>query len=538
MNTKRGLMLSSLVTLSMAAAAKERPNIVVLFADDISAREFPVYGSSVWTSPLSKNTSDINLRAKTPVMEQLVEKGVMINNAWACSISSPSRAQMMTGRYAATQKWWHNGDCGAYLNAQGKQETWPLYESSPLMMGKIAQKAGYATVWVGKTQMAHTDTNIDDYGFDEGCYTPGNLSNPSPYTDFVMDRVKGEKRLYKVRDTGKDTTAYMQTSYYWYPSVQRVNAPNAKKKNQMEPWGDNTEKDQKFGLTTYGPDVEQDYIFDFMERKQSEKKPFLVYHTAHVGHDAFNFLDITQVSKWPSTPIVKWDGKKYTRVEPKITGDNGVYDTHNTLSPMGMHSHVTYLDYMIWRYTEQFKKMGIADNTVLIIAADNGTSGYGKASPDRQKGVHIPLIIYAPCLDMTKSGAQDVLANIGDIVPTVADLVGFKIPKNYHIDGESMVPFLTTSKPKHREWIYSYRSQMQLIRGQKVLRDGFGKWWDVEKIPADLISFPQITDWSKVSAAHRAERDKLEQTMKQFDVYTTEYNGPDGNAQPKFGKKR
>ena len=47
---------------------------------------------------------------------------------------------------------------------------------------------------------------------------------------------------------------------------------------------------------------------------------------------------------------------------------------------------------------------------------------------------------------MTKSGKQDVLMNLGDIYPTIVDIVGAKTPKNYKIDGESMIPFLTTSK--------------------------------------------------------------------------------------------
>ena len=42
------------VSLSMCpiiSSAQDKPNIVVLFADDISAREFPIYGSSVGIKP-------------------------------------------------------------------------------------------------------------------------------------------------------------------------------------------------------------------------------------------------------------------------------------------------------------------------------------------------------------------------------------------------------------------------------------------------------------------------------------------------------
>ena len=68
----------------------------------------------------------------------------------------------------------------------------------------------------------------------------------------------------------------------------------------------------------------------------------------------------------------------------------------------------------------------------------------GKNSSDRQKGCHVPLIIYAP--DMKKHGEQDVLVSLADILPTIADLVGFDMPADYEINGESLLPFLFTDK--------------------------------------------------------------------------------------------
>ena len=58
---------------------------------------------------------------------------------------------MMTGRYAHLHKWWDNKDKGEYIDANGKRMVWPLYESSPLQLGHLAQRAGYGTYWAGKT---------------------------------------------------------------------------------------------------------------------------------------------------------------------------------------------------------------------------------------------------------------------------------------------------------------------------------------------------------------------------------------------------
>ena len=132
----------------------------------------------------------------------------------------------------------------------------------------------------------------------------------------------------------------------------------------------------------------------------------------------------------------------------------------------------------------------------------NGTSGYGKSSPISQTGTHVPLIIYAPGMNLTKKGAQEVLANMSDLIPTIADLGGVVIPDSYEMNGESLMPFLTTSKPKHREWIYGYHKETTIIRGDLVMKDGNNVWYDVGEYPEDLISFPKINDWSKVSESH------------------------------------
>lgn len=122
------------VTLAQAiepssAVGTSKPNIIVYFADDISAREFPVYGSSVWSQPTRGDTSDPAHLAKTPVMDELAEEGCWIETAWAACVCNPSRAMMMSGRYAHIHKWWNNKDKGFGPDENGKISTWPVYQS-------------------------------------------------------------------------------------------------------------------------------------------------------------------------------------------------------------------------------------------------------------------------------------------------------------------------------------------------------------------------------------------------------------------------
>lgn len=505
---------------SLHGAAPERPNIILLFADDISARELPVYGSSVWTDPWRKDTSDPRYRAQTPALDQLAKEGCWITTPWAATVCSPSRAMMMTGRYAHIHKWWDNKDKGLYEDGKGNLAVWPLYESSPLQLGHVARKAGYGTYWAGKTQMAG---DLTRFGFDEGCFTPGSLEDrDNPYTDFKMyyRKVDGLRTLINA-DTGSVIDTYLQHGWYWFPHVRLMNQPGSP---QFCWWPNTDEAREQFGLNTYGPDVEQEFIFDFMERQKAAGRPFFIYHTSHLGHDAFDWFKPDSESSWPGTPIVEWKGDRYVRTGPNVTGDKGVYDTRGTVTGPGIHNHINYLDYQVWRYRQKLGEMGVADKTMIIFCADNGTGGYGKHSPDRQKGTHVPLIIYTP--GMTKHGRQDVLVNMADFLPTLAELTGVEFPTGYEINGESLVPFLFGERPAHRDWVYGYQGARQIIRGSRVMRDGSGKWWDVTARPPDLISFPAIEDWSSVSEEHRVERDVLIAILSRFDKHAVERDAP------------
>ena len=508
--------------MSALGVAQDKPNIILLYADDISARELPIYGSTVWSPPKGGNSSDMQYRAKTPVLNQLAEEGLYVKTAWAATVCGPSRAMMMTGRYAHLHKWWHNSDKGKAPNGKG---VWNLYDSSPHSIAHVAKAGGYATFWAGKTQM-----DIEGFQFDEGCFTPGEGSyNKAIHTtDFRLEtrKINGKKKIFNA-DTNKEIhkKSYVQSGWYWKPHVQLMNYPGTNKKFV---WWPNTKKSKKeFGLNTFGPDVELDFIFDFMERKQEEKEPFFVYHTSHLGHDAWDFLNPDSGNKWPGTPKISWNGKAYSRTPPNVTGDNGIYDTHATVTDSGIHHHINYLDYQVWQYMNKLKELGIENNTIFIFCADNGTSGYGKSSPISQKGTHVPLIIYAPGMKLTKKGMQDVLVNMSDMLPTIADIANVEIPDSYEINGESLMPFLTTDKPTHRDWIYGYHKETQIVRGNLVLKDGNDVWYDVSKTPDDLISFPKIKDWSQVSPAHRAERDQLLQTIPQFNLHETAHDAPE-----------
>ncbi|VGO22405.1 sulfatase-like hydrolase/transferase [Pontiella sulfatireligans] len=516
-----------------SSKALEQPNIILVFADDISARELPVYGSSVWTDPKGKNTDAPNYRAQTPVLDKMAKDGCWVTQCWGATVCSPSRAMMMTGRYAHRHKWWTNGDLGTVITDKNKRMPWPLYESSPLLIGHVAQQAGYGTFWAGKTQMKGSD--LQKFGFDEGCFTPGEQGAPSnPHTDFVLKPVGSYSGPQINLNSGaRVESSYGQFSWYWKPHVRLMNYPGAA---PLSWWPNTPESKASFGVNTFGPDVELDFIFEYIDRQQAQKKPFFIYHTTHLGHGAHDWLSPGNSQSWTPTPKVHWDGKSYTRTDPNITGDKGIFEFNDSITEPGIHKHLEYIDYQIWLYQQKLEELGIADNTVLIFCADNGTSKYGKHSPDRQKGTHVPLIMYAP--GMSKHGRQDIMVNLSDFYPTVADITGAEIPRDYEIDGESLWPYLMTNKSEHRKWVYSYRGPMQLIRGEQVMLDGNGAWWDVTSEPDDLISYREIKDWGKALEIQREEQEVLMRVIAPYDLHASAHDAPGTPPEEKKQKKK
>ncbi|MGC6505417.1 MAG: sulfatase-like hydrolase/transferase [Coraliomargaritaceae bacterium] len=514
-----------LVLLAQSSDSAEKPNIIFVFGDDISAREIPCYGASVWSDDMGSNTSERKFRANTPMLDRLAEKGCWINTAWSATTCMPSRGMVMTGRFAHRTKWWENRDFGKVDTPDGKR-TWYLFESSPITIGQVAKMGGYASVWAGKTQMQCHGEDFQKFEFDEGFLTTGYEAGPGEPKNSFKTKVEraGNQSILINMDTGKEAPGY--------PLARRSNAfrPLASIMNEKGRqrgylwWPHTSESKAAYGLNTYGPDLETDYCLDFMERKHSEGTPFFVYHSTHLGHGAFDWFHPDSGNKWPGTPIVQWDGAKYHRTELNITGEKGVYNTNGTVSEPGLHSHINYIDYILWRYTEKLKDLGIEEDTILIFSADNGSHRYGKTKVIQQRGVHVPFIVYAP--RMEKNGEQNILVSLTDILPTLAEIMGVQLPTDYAIDGESLWPFLMTEKPNHRDWIYSFRSEKQMIRGKRVLRDGNGNWWDVQQLPEDHTSFPQIVDWEMVSKEHRSEYKRLTGLLPKFDLYKSEYDAP------------
>ena len=441
---KRGLGGAGIVSLGYcgvgaAEPVKKKPNIILIMADDISAKEFPTYGIP---NPTYKDAPCV-----TPVMARMKNEGVQFAHSWATPLCHPSRRMIMTGRYAYRTQWWSNG----FSPAKG-EKGYPLYDHH-LTLGRIAKSAGYASQFVGKWQLGGTP---DGYAFDEYVFTPGQYAARAPVDKKPSRQGKGKP------------------SFYWNPGYGLRNHPDYPESSGT--------KGQTFKTTwsDFAADIELKFIKNFMKRKSEEGQPFFVYWPAHMGHGNWDYendrmgypgVPPMDARVYPGTPRIKTTAPDGTVVEK---------------TPAGINYHVQYLDYCLGELIKHTEKLGVDKNTVFIFTTDNATTEYGKGLKGaiKEHGPKVPMVVYGPGL-VKALGEVDDMASLVDVAPTVAELTG--PPRagtrlGTQFDGKSMMPFVSGKTAKHRDWLYSYNAEYQMVRTRNVCRDGLGFYWDTRGI--------------------------------------------------------
>jgi lipoteichoic acid synthase len=92
---------------------------------------------------------------------------------------------------------------------------------------------------------------------------------------------------------------------------------------------------------------------------------------------------------------------------------------------------VRYVDFFLKNLIEQYKKLGLYENTVFVIFGDHG-DGFGEhgryvhEDNPYEESLKIPLIIHAPWRFQHGERVEE-LANLTDILPTVLDLLGYEV---------------------------------------------------------------------------------------------------------------
>lgn len=413
------LFLSFLcLTVFLTVYAKQKPNIILIIADDLGYSDLGIYGSEI----------------STPNLNSLAKKGVVFQEFYTASVGSPSRASVLTGLYP------HQAGVGYFFGNLGQAPYQGWLNNSSLTLGEVLQSAGYNTLHAGEWGVSQGEQGTAlKRGFNHSFLS----ENSGSYFDSQEVKYKLDGKLYPVADG-----SYYLTDLITDHAISFIHEEQSAK--QKKPfflylaytaphWPIHAPADD---VIKYRGKYKNGY--EKLRNKRLEK-------LQKAGLISKNY-------KLPEkdADIYDWDKVSYN-IKEVLQKRQEAYA-----------AQVDRLDQNIGRLIQQLKIEGVNDNTVIIFLSDNGapsedivrwhrgairnsstvgTRGsfesigkewaYLSNSPLRgfkdqlfEGGISSPFIVWG--IDGQKQGS--VVRGTGhviDLAPTIYELAGAKYPTRY-----------------------------------------------------------------------------------------------------------
>lgn len=121
----------------------------------------------------------------------------------------------------------------------------------------------------------------------------------------------------------------------------------------------------------------------------------------------------------------------------------------------GYQACVSYTDAQVGRLLDELDRLGLRENTVVILWGDHGwhlgEHGLWCKHCNFEKVMHVPMILSAP--GYGQDTVSESLVEFVDIYPTLAELTG--LPAPIHLQGDSLVPLLEDPEFPYKEAAFS-----------------------------------------------------------------------------------
>jgi arylsulfatase A-like enzyme len=398
-----------------ASAQAQKPNVVFILADNVGYGDLGPYGGG-------------ELRgAPTPRIDELAHEGLRLTQFLVEPACTPSRAALLTGQYSI-----RNGL--SLIIVSGSDATLPAHAYT---MGDMFHELGYATAIYGKWHLGSEPQSLPTaHGFDEFYGIPPDLS--------------------------WDTCTYVDTAIL----THSVDAPYATLLAKGPHIVEATLGSPLHEVKPFTPEVRAnidyelvDKSVDFMQRQHAEGKPFFLYLPFSMGHV-------------PNLPAKAFAGK--SRI-----GNYG--------------DKMMEGDYHVGQILDALKTLGIEDNTIVMFASDNGPYGettrefgnegtpdMGNSGPFRgelgeasEGAIRTFAFIRWPG-HVKPDTTSYAMFSIMDFFPTLARIVGGKMPTDRPIDGvDQSDVLLGESAVGHRDNLLTFIGPQMVAARWKQWRTYF-----------------------------------------------------------------
>ncbi len=252
-------------------------------------------------------------------------------------------------------------------------------------------------------------------------------------------------------------------------------------------------------------------------------KPHLPFNAPKKYWDLYDPADIRlpAVRSWPeNAPQVALTNWGELRSYAGMPRQGPVDDDTARKLIHGYYACVSYTDAQIGRVLAELDRLGLRDNTIVILWGDHGwkLNDYGAwcKHTNFEIDTHVPMILSAPG-QKTAGQSTRALVEYVDIYPTLAELCGLDIPA--HCEGTSMAPLVADP---NREWKKAAFSQYPRAGNMMGYSLHTGDWRYTEWIhrPTGEIRARELYDHSRgpIATENLAGKPKYAETVKRLSA--------------------
>ena len=488
------MAIGLILALSGVVVAAEKPNIVIIYGDDIGYGDFSCYGG---------------VGADTANIDTIAAAGMRFTSGYCTAATcTPSRYSLLTGEYAFRNKSAKILPGNAPLIIDPKRPT----------IASFLRDNGYATALVGKWHLGlgSAETPLDwngqirpgpkEVGFDYSFNMAATADRvPSVYIEngriVALDPADPVQVNYQDM-VGDDPTGIS------HPQLLKVQADEQHSCTIVNGVS-------RIGYMTGGQDArfrDEDMadtylnkVIEFIGKRKSQ--PFFVYYAPNENH----------------VPRV---------IHPRFQGSS-------SLGPRG--DALAVFDWCIGRLVETLKAEGVYENTLIVITSDNGPvlfDGYWDAAIEKQGdhraaggfrggkysrwegGTRVPLIVSWPA--RVRAGVSDAIVCQVDLFATFAAIVGKPMPADTGADGQNVLAALLGESPEGRKYVIQEALTQLAVRkdnwkylppGSITERGGIGEWIET-KVDQPGLLFDLSTDPGETTDIAAENPEKVEELRR------------------------
>ncbi len=414
----------------------DRPNIVLIFADELRADALGCYGSTV---------------CRTPNLDRLAAESALLSQCMVTQPTcTPSRASVLTGCFPSALR---SRMVGCHT------------PDDPRFLPRVLGRAGYHTASIGKihmvpgaaepeavTETSQADGDFDYYGFRHVDLVNGHGLGGSEYSRWLDETCPDHKERRAAAKPiapgiNNETGSLRTLSWTLPPEAHSGEYITARAQEFFERAA--AAPDAPFFLHLSFPDPHHPFTAPepYGSLYEPERMPPpLPAVTSEAGATALQLATHSgERTRFP-------DGRSADRVIGTPPQDYSRLTTADWQAAKAIYyGMISLLDVQVGRLLQSLADTGLAENTVVVFLSDHGEymGDHGLCG----KGFHYDSVIRTPML-IRGPGVQaglrlDSLASTVDLAPTLLALAGVVAPEA--MQGISMAPALAGQGPLPRD---------------------------------------------------------------------------------------